>query len=710
MARRVIRIVAWSVGALFVLVLGGIVIGIATFDPERWKPRIVDAIKQATGRDIVLKGHIGLALSLRPTIKVEDIVLSNPPGFSRPDMATVQRLDLQLALLSLLSRRIEIDRLTVMHPDILFETNAQGQPNWVFTPKQPPMPATAAGAPAENNKPTPLAIEVQDVRLDNGSFAYRDGKTGQISALAVKQFATKAVSANAPLHLTATFVHEGMDVDLTADTGPLSRLTDQTATGPFPVKLTLQTASAKITLEGTVAKPLVGQGLDLVLTADVPDLAPFAPAAKHDLPPLHSMVLTARLADGGKGPTSSIAVQDLKLTSSAGDLAGNLILTPGTPPSLSGTLKAERIDADQLLQRHPAPDTPPKTSGAPPAPATVAKSSRLFPDRPIPFGDLQMLNTDLHLTIATLRLGGADYKAIAARALLRDGVLKLDPAMADLPQGHVAITLTVDAGQKAPPVRLTAHAPGIALQPLLAALGEPNYASGNLEVLADLHGAGESPHAIAASLDGSVGLAVAGGTIDVKRIGGAATGIIEKLNPKILGAGADALRCFAVRLDLNKGIGTFRALALSSGLVTMDGSGTINIADETLALSVRSHALVGNTAITMPMQVSGPIAAPRTKIDELGLARSNAGALSGSIGSLLGGDKLLSGAEKLLGADKLPGGGSADVCPGALALARGQAGPAPEAVPPATPSTPAPQTEPQPKLPNAGKLLQQLFR
>ncbi len=704
MARRVMRIVAWSVGALFVLVFGGIVIGIATFDPETWKPRIVDAVKQATGRDIVLKGHIGLALSLRPTIKVEDIVLSNPPGFSRPEMATVQRVDLQLAVLSLLSRRIEIDRLIVTRPDVLFETSAQGQPNWVFTARQPPIPTTVAGAPAEGNKPAPLVIEVQDVRLDNGSFAYRDGKTGRLIVLAVKQFATKAVSANAPLHLAATFTHDGMDVDLTADTGPLSRLTDQTATGPFPVKLTLRAASAKITLEGTVAKPLVGQGLDLVLSADVPDLSILAPTAKRDLPPLRSMVLMARLSDGGKGPASGVAVRDLKLTSSAGDLAGDLILTPGTPPRLTGTLRAERIDADQLLRPHPASDSPPKTSGLPPVPATVAKSGKLFPDRPIPFGELQMLNTDLHLTIATLRLGGADYNAIDAHALLLDGVLKLDPAMADLPQGHVAVTLTVDAGQKVPPVRLTAHAPGIALQSLLSALGEPTYASGNLEVSADLHGAGESPHAIAASLDGSVGLAVAGGTIDVKRIGGAASGIIEKLNPKILVAGADTLRCFAVRLELNKGIGTFRALALSSGLVTMDGSGTVNLADETLALSVRSHALVGNTAFTMPMQVSGPIAAPRTRVDELGIARSNAGAFGGSIGSLLGRDKLLSGTEKL------PGGGNADVCPSALALARGQAAPAPEADPPSSPSAPVPQPEPQPKLPIPGKLLQQLFR
>ena len=60
--------------------------------------------------------------------------LANPPGFSRPQMATLKELDLKLALWPLLSKRVEIIRLDLVQPDILLERNAKGQPNWQFTP------------------------------------------------------------------------------------------------------------------------------------------------------------------------------------------------------------------------------------------------------------------------------------------------------------------------------------------------------------------------------------------------------------------------------------------------------------------------------------------------------------------------------------------------------------------------------------------------
>src|SRR6201997_1037042 len=141
---RGIRIAIWSVVAVIVLIVAGAGVFIATFDPNSYKPRIVAAVKQATGRDLDLQGNIHLGLSLQPTLTVENVSLSNPPGFSRPQMMTLQELDLKLALIPLLSREVQIDRLVLVKPDVLLETNAQGQANWVFTPQAPTNPGTPA--------------------------------------------------------------------------------------------------------------------------------------------------------------------------------------------------------------------------------------------------------------------------------------------------------------------------------------------------------------------------------------------------------------------------------------------------------------------------------------------------------------------------------------------------------------------------------------
>ncbi|MFI4983395.1 MAG: AsmA family protein, partial [Nevskiales bacterium] len=100
MARRrrpVLRITLVTVAALLVAIVGVVVVGLARIDPDRLKPRIAAAVKQATGRDLLLRGPIHLSFSLQPSVQVTDVSFSNPPGFSRPMMATLQRLDLQLA-------------------------------------------------------------------------------------------------------------------------------------------------------------------------------------------------------------------------------------------------------------------------------------------------------------------------------------------------------------------------------------------------------------------------------------------------------------------------------------------------------------------------------------------------------------------------------------------------------------------------------------
>ena len=122
MNQRLKRPGFWSAAACF----GLSAVLLASFDPNSLKPRIAEAVKQATGRDLSLTGNLSLKWSLRPTIALHGAALANPPGFSRPQMASLQELDLQLALVPLLSRRIEIERLVLVHPDILLETDAQG--------------------------------------------------------------------------------------------------------------------------------------------------------------------------------------------------------------------------------------------------------------------------------------------------------------------------------------------------------------------------------------------------------------------------------------------------------------------------------------------------------------------------------------------------------------------------------------------------------
>ena len=155
---RVLRISLWSLAGLVVLVIVGGAIVALSFDPDSLKSRIIAAVKQATGRDLTLQGRIRLSLALQPTLTVQGVSLANPPGFSRPQMATLERLDLKLALLPLLSHHVEIDRLVLVKPDIILERDAQGQPNWLFTPEASPATPRSTAAGTRDGTPTRISV------------------------------------------------------------------------------------------------------------------------------------------------------------------------------------------------------------------------------------------------------------------------------------------------------------------------------------------------------------------------------------------------------------------------------------------------------------------------------------------------------------------------------------------------------------------------
>ncbi|HUN39083.1 MAG TPA: AsmA family protein [Acetobacteraceae bacterium] len=854
--RRAVRYGLLGVAALLVLILAAGAVFLARFDPNSLKPRIEAAVEQATGRALTLKGPIHLTWSLSPTVALTDVALANPPGFSQPQMATLQSLDVQLAVLPLLHNRIEITRLVLQHPTILLETDAQGRSNWVFTPQ----PRTSAGVPpAAATKPQAKPgegdrISVTALRIDDGTLSMRDDRTGRAMTLAVQHMTATATAADVPLNLAMNASYNGTPFTLAGDVGSLLRLQDPNATTPWPVKLTLAAAGATASADGSFTKPLQGRGYTLSVTAAIPDLTALAPLLPQaHLPPLHDVHVTAQLADHGGpvpyveaanlklGPadltayvgglrlisvtidapaqnqpihidaqatmgttpmslaatvgapgtliaqqpsapipvdvivragnanlsvkgtvahpetlsganlalTASIpdlaalspiahrklpgltqvafqgtltdgpggfehgaALHEMKLTAAQGDLSGDIAISNGPPPSLTANLHANRIDADAIMAAAgkpvappPPPAPPPAHQPPPPRPQATAPAApphagtgRLFSDTPLPFGVLRAANGNVAVVIGDLRTGGLDYHAINVHAVLANGSLHVDPIAADLPEGKLSGTLAIDGTGPAPPVALTLHAPGLAVAPLLAAAGLPGYASGRLEIYANLHSAGASPHAIAAGLNGSLGLAMQGGTIDTALLNNLLGSVLEKAN--VLGmlshGGSSELRCFALRADAHHGVADLRTLLLNSALLTMDGGGSVNLGDETLSLVLRPQGRVAGTGLVVPMQVTGPIRDPAVKVNAIGTFEANAGTVAGGvIGSatplgLLGG---------VLGGDKLLGGSSVPSCDAALAVARGQAAPAAAAAP-----------APARKKNSLGGVLQQLFR
>ncbi len=693
---RILLIVVAVVILLPILVL----IGFATlFDADQYKPQIVAAMKNATGRELTINGRIGIGLSLRPTLEVSDASFANAPGGSRPRMLTLKRLELQLALLPLLSRQVEVERLVLVAPDILLETDAQGRPNWQLAPPQPASAQPAPSAAASGGSSAAPSVAIRALRIEDGQITYRDGKTGGATVLAVKLLTIGADAPDAPISVALAASYDGTPFTLNAHLGALAALLS--GTGNLPLDATGEAVGAQLTLKGNVADMAGLSGVDLLLTAKIPDLAALGSAAHVALPGLKDMALSTRITDLPGGLPAGVALKQLKLTLKQADIDGELALALARPLSVKGKLHAGRIDADALSAEMAVPA--PAVAGAKPAPAPparpVAKPVRLIPDDPLPLDGLRATDADLMLAVGELIEGGVSYRDVAGHAVLTNGHLQLDQASASLPGGKVDLKLSLDASQAEPPLAITLHAPGLALQPLLKAFGAPAYAQGTLEIDAVLTGAGKTPHAIASVLDGHVGLALENGQIDNRLLG-------DALRLNIGKGGTSALRCLAVRLETKAGVGEFPALLIDSEPTRIDGGGTVRLGPETLALRLHPLARLGGTGVSVPVNVTGTFLDPRVAVDAAGAAEGVASGLAGTgtapFGLVIG---KLGGDRSML---NVPGGGGGGAtCAQQLAIARGVTAP-PEAVSaPAT--TPADQPA-KPKPPKPADMLRSLFR
>lgn len=276
-----------AVAAVILIPVAGVAIIAATIDPNDYRDRIAAELKAATGREVALAGPMKLGISLNPGLIVNDVTIGNIQGGSRPEMAKIESLEVQVSLMPLLmSRKIEVRKLIMIGPDILVEALADGRKNWQFD--KPGAAQAAASGASEPGKQASMNLPVfEAVRIERGKIAYRDAKAGQKHDLVIDTLETKLTGPNDPLPIEVKGLIDGTPLDLTGELKALSPL--MANEGYVPVVLKGEAAGIKVDIDaraglGTVLGmgegkvSLSGQSLDMLaaLTGmDLPKLPPF---------------------------------------------------------------------------------------------------------------------------------------------------------------------------------------------------------------------------------------------------------------------------------------------------------------------------------------------------------------------------------------------------------------------------------------------------
>ncbi|MDD2815235.1 MAG: AsmA family protein [Thiotrichaceae bacterium] len=193
---RVVKILGFTLLGIMGLGVIALIAVVLFVNPNQYKPQIISAVKAQTGRDLSLDGDLKLKLFPLLAVEMNKARLSNAQGFTAPDFASIESLQLRLKLLPLLRKEVEIDSLQLSGVKLFLAKDAKGNNNWADM-SQPK--TTAASSEPANNKP--LTIALSALTLQDTLLQWDDASSNQHYKLSGLQLQAHDVALNKPITL-----------------------------------------------------------------------------------------------------------------------------------------------------------------------------------------------------------------------------------------------------------------------------------------------------------------------------------------------------------------------------------------------------------------------------------------------------------------------------------------------------------------------------
>jgi uncharacterized protein involved in outer membrane biogenesis len=421
------RKVLYGLIGLVVVVVAAAFIAPALIDFNSYKADIQAKAREATGRDLVIDGNIKLSILPTPQLSAEGVRFANLDGSETKDMAQLKSLRVSVALLPLISGRIEVTQVTLVGATVVLETLADGRNNWELGGAKPQggIAGAATGSPQGANAPAANApasesgsgISIKDLAIEDSTLIWRDAKAGKAVRLDAVNGRLSADSLNGPFSGRLSFKAGEVPVDLEARSGSLNDAT-------VPLFAVVRTNGGEIRFDGKVADPKGDPRFDGALKASGDSLAALLqsltalsggrPAA---LPPSLAQKFTIDTAVAGS--RQQVALSGLKVDlggdTGSGDVAVRL------QPSLRADLKLAfaKLDFDKLLAGAKPAAPPPAAPSAPtpnrPTPPPAVASSALPAD----------IEGSLDVSVGTIVYQGKTAQNVALKGDLSKGTLTI---------------------------------------------------------------------------------------------------------------------------------------------------------------------------------------------------------------------------------------------------------------------------------------------
>ena len=687
---RLLKIILWlSAGIVGIIVIAAVSL-MLFFDPNDFRDRISVAVKEETGRDLIV-GDIDLSVFPWLAVELGRTELGNAEGFDGDEFLSFEQASLSVRIMPLIfSQQIEVGTATLDGLSVNLQVAADGTTNWDDL-------AEGREAGADDTAPDREGgtgdFDVASIAVTNAGITFTDAASGSAYRLSNLSLETGRIATATPIDIRAGF-------DFDASPGELGGSIAMRGTTTFSddlAQVSLDGLNISGALNGIVEGPAefnfdaravqldtaaqsVDPGeidlmiLDLTMAMDVEPfsyagtpqpvadlrVATFSlkalmqklgiePPVTADPDALQSVSFSAKAAVGED--TVELSAMTLELDRST--MTGSMSLPMAATGALGFDLEVDRITLDGYMA--PADDSA-ETSGG--------EGS----DVEIPADLIRALNVSGHFRVREASLTGMEFSDLEVGVKADGGRLRLSPLAAKFYDGGYSGDVRIDASQSVPFISVDERIADVNLGAMMKALYDVDNITGTVNGHFQLQGAGPTLSVIRQDLDGNMSFALADGAwegTDVWHQLRTARALFRQEPPPepTLPARTEFTAVSATGQVLD-GVFTNRDFFAELPFLQLRGGGTVDLISTAVdyALEVRvlerpeflagatDEEIADFTETVVPMKITGLLASPTVRPDLEGIFRARVEReLDRQKDELR--DKLL---DRLLGGDKPP--------------------------------------------------------
>ncbi|WP_417883389.1 AsmA family protein [Vibrio rumoiensis] len=662
--KKVLLFLSAPIAAVLIAILALVVF----VNPNQFKPLIIEQAKAQTGFDLTIDGDISWSFFPHLGFSIGKTQVLNPAtGFKQAQVVKFDEAALDISVLPLLEKRLNIGNVTLNGADIFIQKLKNGRSNLDIVKQsaednasQPKdeiaeKPSTETANPASES---PWNVSLEGITVNNAKLVMLDQTSNSNLTLSDVNFSLSQFSfdewSKAEFNITGkqnqqSFSAAGKtEFKLSQDLSDYQlRGTDIEAQFKDP---STDIKKAQFTLESfqfnSVSKMALSvNGTVSGMNIDINQSASIMLDKEMTQVKVQNMTVTGKV-DGKTLPLNPIVIdmnsdvrfdltkkyldvtlKKLGVNELAFDGSAQVSLAPAIP-KIVFDLHSPEINVDALLKQMEQPTSSAKSETT--AKASTSKTSKTVSTQTEPdLSATRTLDVTGKVTIDKLTASNAKMQNVQTQFKVNRGVIDLQKFAANLYNGSVSANAKIDARKEVATYTVHKEVKGVQVQPLLKDVADMDFVSGTGNISADLKGKSLIVDKAKQNLAGVVKINFADGSfygVNVAHEIRSVQAIFKGQKAEKDTVKKTDFSAVTATMNLSKGVMTTNDLSAQSPLLRILGKGQANYVNETVDFLVKT-SLVGtlkgqggkNTEelkdITLPISIKGTWAEPKIRPD-----------------------------------------------------------------------------------------------